>query len=82
MVEFEKKLNENKSECRTARMFVYHEWPDARAMRCEDTTLDYDINPVIQSQPVLDLFGVGGFTPLWCLSTPQVFIDPSKKLSK
>ena len=25
---------------------------------------------------VLDLSGVGGLTPLWCLSTPQVFIDP------
>ena len=63
MVEFEKKLNENKSECRTARMFVYHEWRDARAMRCEDTTQDYDINSVIQSQPVLDLFGIGGSQP-------------------
>ena len=26
-------------------------------------------------RPVLDLLGVGG-SPLWCLSTPQVFIDP------
>ena len=26
---------------------------------------------------VLDLSGVWGFNPLWCLSKPQVFIDPT-----
>ena len=55
-------------------------WAEAKGSLAEGGKFAYIC---IVLRAVLDLSGgLGGLTPLWCLSTPQVCIDPLKKIVK